>query len=142
LYESAFKANPEDLLCVQSLGDVLMRQQLWNRAIDHFRKALDYFPNEPYILERIGTLLVACPDISMRNYIEGREYLERVFIHKACPDEIMIAAGRSLAEASAALGDKQKAALYMRFVMELAISNYAPKEFLDDLGKKLQEYNQ
>lgn len=142
MYESAFKGDPGDLLCIQSLGDVLMRQNMWSRSIEHFKKALEFFPNEPYILERIGTLLTICPDPKLRNYSEAKEYLERVFIHKACPSEIMISAGRSLAQNYASLGDKQKASLYMRFVLELAISNNAPKELLDELERKLKEYGQ
>jgi len=142
MYESAFRADPGDLLSIQSLGDVLMRQKLWKRSLDHFRKALEYFPNEPYILERIGTLLVICPDTKLRNYTEGKEFLERVINHKACPSEIMISGGRSLSQAYAYLGDKEKASVYMKFIIELAISNNAPQELIDELGKKLEEYSQ
>ena len=54
MYESAFKVNPEELLSIQALGDILMRQNMWSRSIDHFRKALVSRPNEPYILERVS----------------------------------------------------------------------------------------
>ena len=32
--------------------------QFWNRAIEFFRSAFTYHPNEPFILERLGTLLL------------------------------------------------------------------------------------
>jgi tetratricopeptide (TPR) repeat protein len=140
MFENAFKADPGDLLCIQTFGDVLMRQKLWSRAILHFKNALKYFPNEPYILERIGSLLIVCSDVTLRNYDEGKYYLERVLIHKNSPVETLISSGRSLAQAYADQGDKQKAYVYMRSVMELAISNNVPATLQDDLGKKLKEY--
>ena len=142
MYESAFKINPEELLSIQSLGDILMRQNMWRRSIDHFRKALVFFPNEPYILERLGTLLVTCPDTNLRNYDEGKEYLERLLIHKACPLEIWVSAVRSLAQTYFALGDKQKASIYMNLIFSLSKSSSTPQELMNRLGREITKSGQ
>ncbi len=138
-FESAFSRKPDDLLTIQSLGDVLMRQSQWKQAISLFRKGIEYFPNEPYILERLGSLLVACPDKSLRNYSEGRDYLERVVTHRNSPTPTMISAGRGLAEAYVGLGDKQRASMYMNYVINLARSSLAPERLIDELERKSKE---
>ena len=116
LYESAFRADPRDVLAVQSLGDMLMRQKLYGQAVVHFRKALESSPTEPYILERLGSLLVTCQDTTLRDYQQGKEYLERVVVHKASPPGVINSAVRSLALAYTALGDTQKASLYGNYM--------------------------
>jgi len=136
LYESAFNKNPEDILCMKALSDILMRQKLWSSAIIHFKKAMVYFPNEPYVLEILGTLLVVCPDKELRNYEEGKEYLERAFFHKDCPIETMISSGKSLAHAYADLGDERTAAAYLKLTTDLAKNLNLPQEYIDKLNKK------
>ncbi len=138
-FEAAFNKKPDDLLTIQSLGDVLMRQNQWKKALDLFRKGMEYFPNEPYIIERLGSLLVACPDKSLRDYNQGVDYLDRVITHKNSPAMTMISAGRGLAEAYAGLGDKQKAAMYMNFVISLARANNAPESLMNELEGKSRE---
>ncbi len=138
-FEAAFSRKPDDLLTIQALGDVLMRQNQWRQSIDLFRKGMEYFPNEPYIVERLGSLLVACPDKNLRNYNEGKDYLERVVTHKNSPTTILISAGRGLAEAYIGLGDKQKAAMYMNYVINLARSSLAPEKLINDLERKSKE---
>jgi tetratricopeptide (TPR) repeat protein len=142
MYELAFKGNPQDLVSIQSLGEILMKQRMWERSVSHLEKAMEYHPNEPYLLERLGTLLVACPDIKVRDYNQGKVYSERAFIHKACPTETMISAGRSLAEAYAGLGDKKNAYIYMNIIYEMAQSQHAPEEFLEEIRGKLRHYAQ
>jgi len=138
-YESAFNKNPEDLIIMKALGDVLMRQKLWKRSILHYKMAMNYFPNEPFVLETLGTLLVVSPQLELRNYPEGKEHLERAFFHKDCPPETMIAAGKSLADASVALGDQNTAVAYLTMVINLAQSLNIPREYLDKISKKLND---
>jgi len=57
-YESSFKGNPSDLSTIRYLGNLYVRQKMWDKAIKHYRRALDFHPNEPDLLERAGTLLV------------------------------------------------------------------------------------
>jgi len=142
MYELALKGDPGDLVSIQSLGELFMKQKMWARSIAHLKRALEYHPNDPYLLERLGTLLVACPDSSFRDYNLGKVYSERAFIHKASPAEIMISAGRSLAEAYAGLGDKHNALVYMNIIYEVAQSQNAPQEFLANIRQKLTEYSQ
>jgi tetratricopeptide (TPR) repeat protein len=137
LYESAFNKNPQDLIGMKTLSDVLMRQKLWRSSILHFKKSMEYFPSEPYLLEILGTLLVVCPDTELRNYEEGREYLERAFFHKDCPTETMISSGKSLVKAYAQLGDKQTATAYLKLVIDLAKNLHLPQQYIDKLNETL-----
>jgi len=110
---------------------------LWGKAIVHFKKSMVYFPNEPYLLEIFGTLLVVCPDTKLRNYNTGIEFLERAFYHKDCPPETAISAGKSLADAYIAIGNKQVAAAYLKTVIDFAKKLNISQEFVDKLNAKL-----
>lgn len=140
-YEVAYNKNPEDIIGMKALCDVLMRQKLWEQAIIHFKKSMNYFPNEPYLLEIYGTLLVVCPDSKLRNYNQGMEYLERAFYHKDCPPEIAISAGKSLAEAHEHLGNNQIASAYLNLVINFAKSLDVAPEYLEKLEQQLKELN-
>jgi tetratricopeptide (TPR) repeat protein len=141
LYESAFNANPGDLSTTRYLVSLLMQQKMWAKCINCLRKALEYHPNEPYLLERLGTLLVSCPDPRMRNIKEGKEFSERAFIHTTSQSATLISAGRSLAIAYAALGDKQNAYNIMSMTVNLAKREHVPASFQEGLEKMLQQFS-
>jgi tetratricopeptide (TPR) repeat protein len=136
-FESSFNQNPNDLVTVKALSDVLMRQKLWKKAKTYFINSMVYFPNEPYLLEILGTLLVVCPDKNLRNYNEGIELLERAFYHKDCPPETAISAGNSLADAYLEKGDNQIAAVYLKLVIDFAKSLNISQEYVSKLEVKL-----
>lgn len=133
LFEKSFNNTKKELLAAQSLGDILIRQKRWKKSIDHFKQALEYFPNEPYIIEKLGSLLIMCPDISLRDYNEGVGYLERLLIHRTCPPETKIFAGRGLTHAYYDLGDKTKATFYAEFTMNLVQNYNIHEEIIDEL---------
>jgi tetratricopeptide (TPR) repeat protein len=139
-YDLALKGDPEDLTTIRLLGNVLVQQKLWDRSIRHFRSALAYYPNEPYLLERLGTLLVSCPDPKLRNLSEGRDFSERAFIHTTSHSSTLISSGRSLAVAYAALGDYKNAADFMRMTIDLARHEKLPAESLAGLEKLYNHY--
>jgi len=140
MYESSFKGNPEDWSTARYLGDLLMKLKMWERCISHYRKTLEYFPNDPYMLERLGTLLVMCPDTLLRNIIEGREYSERAFINKSSSPMTVISAGRCLSESYAALGDNGNAYKYLNITISMARHENVPQDILENLEKDLQIY--
>lgn len=140
-YESSFNSDPSDLLAVQYLGNILIRNKLWVKAINLYKRALEFHPNEPEILERLASLLVLCPDTTMRDYEAGREYSERAFIHKSCPAEILLSAAKCLAEAYSALGDNRNAYTFMNITISLAKTQNAPKDYITTLEEKLKQYN-
>jgi tetratricopeptide (TPR) repeat protein len=109
LYESSFNGNPEDLQTIRYLGNLLIKQKMWEKYIRLYREALKYHPNESELLERLGTCLIVCPDPSFRNIEEGIIYSERAFTHIKSATNTMISAGKNLAFAYALLGNKQKA---------------------------------
>jgi len=133
LYEQSLKGNPEDLTTIRHLGDMLIRQKMWDRAIRHYREYLTYHPNDPYLLERLGTLLVTCPEPVLRNIQEGKEYSERAFIHTTSRSITLISAGRSLAVANAALGDIPGARQVISMTINLARSENLPSSYLSEL---------
>jgi len=141
LYESSFVNDPEDLSTIRYLGNVLVKEKMWDEYIRHLRSALEYHPNDPYLLERLGTILVTCPDPAWRNTNEGRDYSERAFIHTASHSMILISAGRSLALAYASLGDKQNAYSIINMTLNIArrdgISQSYQKE-LESIAKRIQ----
>jgi len=142
LYEKSFKGDPADLATIEMLGKILFRQKLWEKSVTLYRKALETHPNEPYLLDRLGALLIGCPDAKLRNIDDGIEYAERALNHKASSTEIILTSGTSLAQGYASIGDKKTAAAYLNSVIELAQNNNAPQEYLADLGRKLREINQ
>jgi tetratricopeptide (TPR) repeat protein len=133
LYEMAFYNPKKELLPAQSLGEILMKQKKWEKSINHFKQSLEYFPNEPYILEKLGYLLIMCPDSTLRDYHAGVEYLERLLNSMTCTPEIKIYAGRSLAHAYHDLGDKTRAAYYAQNTIKLAQNFNVPKEIITEL---------
>ncbi|MBN2864317.1 MAG: hypothetical protein JXN62_14205 [Bacteroidales bacterium] len=141
LFETAFRNNPEELICAQSLGDVLIRQKMWRRSIEHFSVALEYFPNEPFIIEKLGSLLATCPDPNLRDYNKGIQLLERLMIHRACPAEIKISAGKNLVKACTFTGQKEHALSYLRYITEFAGNYNAPREVFVELEELLKELN-
>jgi tetratricopeptide (TPR) repeat protein len=143
-YESAFKIDPEDLSNIKYLVDILFRQGSWDKAIKYLREAIIYFPNEPYILERFGTLLVTCEDTKVRNINLGKEFSERAFINSKSLPETSLSAGKSLVIAYAMLNDFNNAKYYMRIVLELARNEDIPEEYMNELlelNERLQSYD-
>ena len=141
-YEKSFGGDPTDLNTIEMFGNILVKKELWNRAIEHFRKALTYHPNEAFLLERLGTLLITCPVISLRKIDEGIEYAQRAVDHKSCSTETAIAAGSSLAEAYTAKKDKKTALSYLNMAIDLAQNSNAPKDYQLNLQRKLKELSQ
>jgi tetratricopeptide (TPR) repeat protein len=109
LYEASLERNPEDLKVIRNLGDLYLNQGMWNDYIRHYKASLVYHPNNPEHLGRLGEALLNCPDPSLRNVNEGKEYSERAFTVYDCPPDILVSSGSHLAFAYALLGDKQKA---------------------------------
>jgi tetratricopeptide (TPR) repeat protein len=135
MYESSFRGNPEDVTTIKYLGNLLFEHNMWDKSIRHYRKALEYHPNEPYFLERLGTYLAACPDSSLRNIEEGAEYLERAFFHISSPPNTLVSAGRSLAWAHAKLGDKQNAISIISQTINIGRREHISSSYLAELER-------
>jgi len=140
-YERALKGDPQNMTAMRNLGNMLMRQKQWDKCIRLYRNALKYHPNEPYILERLGTLLVTCPEAGLRNIPEGREYAERAFIHATSQSTTLISSGRSLAVAYASLGDFRNAYAIMKMTINLARRENFSRSRMDELESLLEQYH-
>jgi tetratricopeptide (TPR) repeat protein len=141
MYRLSFKSNPKDMAVVQALGNSLVNQKMWPAAIDHYRKAILSFPNEPFLLEKLGSLLIGCPDQKLRKNEEGRKLEERVFIHKASTPDLTISSGQNIAMSYASEGDYKKAYAYIEWVSNIARAQKAPAKIVADLENLLKQYN-
>jgi len=120
LYERSFRGNPDELTTIKYLGNLLVKEYLWEKAIRHFRDALEFHPNEPELIEKLGSLLTMCPDESLRNPREGIEYLERAFIHMSSRPLTIMSAGRSLSITLGMLGETRRALRTIEQTLEIA----------------------
>jgi tetratricopeptide (TPR) repeat protein len=133
LYTSSFENDPEDMSTIRYLGNVLVKQKMWEDYILLLRTALEYHPNDPYLLEKLGTVLVTCPDREWRSTREGRDYSERAFIHTESRSITLISAGRSLALAYATLGDKQNAYSIISMTLNIARRENLSPSYIKEL---------
>lgn len=143
-YKAAFKADPKDLSAVQSLCKIFLDQKLWGESVIFIKQALVYHPNEPFLLERLGALLVSCPDPKLRNVNEGEEYCERAFYNIASEPETLISAGRNLVQANAMMERYALAKFYLSITMSMARSEKLPPAYIQglvSLGKKIEHYS-
>lgn len=119
-YEAACRMDPGDLIFTRQLIAFYISQNQWQQAIDHFKRALGFHPNEPSLLEGFGRLLVSCPDTAMRNTPEGIEYTKRAMVNYRSPTEIILSAGKTLATVYLSLGDKHNCVRYANKTIALA----------------------
>jgi tetratricopeptide (TPR) repeat protein len=133
LYEESFKRDPADLETVRKLGILLLNLKMWEKSVKLFRNALTYHPNEPYLLERLGALLISCPDPDQRNVEEGKELSERSFFHISSPSNTMVYAARSLSQAYAIEGNFQQATYFITAAIHIAEGINAPDDFMKEL---------
>jgi tetratricopeptide (TPR) repeat protein len=140
-YEDSFNKDPKDIKTALYYGNLLAKQKNWAKAINLYYKALDANPNEPEFLERLGNLLITCPELPLRDLEKGKEYCERTFIHISSRPNVLIPAGRNLAYIYASMRDKGKALATIRQTINIARRANAPKlvqKDLEDFYSKIQ----
>jgi tetratricopeptide (TPR) repeat protein len=130
-YEKAFRLDPKDFMVIDYLTNLYIQNEMWAKAIDYCRLGLDALPNNPVLLERIGKLLIACPDPAYKNVEEGIEFSERAFINYRSLLETKLFAGRNLAIAYASSGNKQKAVDYINQTLALAKGKIMYQEYVE-----------
>jgi tetratricopeptide (TPR) repeat protein len=134
-FEKAFSGDPDDLETTQKLITLLLEEKNWSKATSILKSALKKHPNEPFLLERLGTLMVACPDPNERNIEEGLEFSERAFYHISSSSEILVSAGKNLAQGYAMKGNFKLASYYMQITLNMAQNNHVPQDYMDGLLK-------
>lgn len=133
LYEAAFKGDPKDIEVTSKLGNILIEKRDWGRAISLLRTSMQYNPNESILLERLGTLLISCPDPKLQNIPEGLELSERAFYHVSSNMATLLSAGKNFALGNAMIGDFDKASYYMRLTLNIAKSEKVPQDYMNVL---------
>ena len=130
LYGEAFHANPKDLVIIQNLTTLCILEKRYGEAISYFKLALEILPNEPFMLEALGRLLIACPDPKYKNPEEGAEYSERAYINFKSTYLNRLSAVRNLATAYIVLKDKPKAYRFMQETVDLAREGKMEQEYM------------
>lgn len=141
IYEETLGSDPKNLFIIKHLVTIYMRDKMWDKLIHHYRLALDSYPNEPFLLEGLGRILISCPDTNLRNINEGREYSERAYINFTSPFATKISAGKNLAIAYAILGDKQNASKYINITINLARKVNVSQDFIPYFETLRKQYN-
>lgn len=141
IYEETLRSDPKNLFIIKHLVTIYMRDKMWDKLIHHYRLALDSYPNEPFLLEGLGRILISCPDTTFRNTNEGREYSERAYINFKSPFATKISAGKNLAIAYAILGDKQNASKYINITINLARKVNVSQDFIPYFETLRKQYN-
>lgn len=142
LYESSFKGNPMDIKTIRNLSDIFKRQKMWGKYILLYRKVLEFHPNNPDYLARMGEILITCPEPKYQNMEEGKEFLERAFTHYNCPPDILVSAGSQLAYAYSMLGNKQKAITTVSQTINIARRQNIPASQQAKLETMLRAFQQ
>lgn len=135
MFESALRVDPSDLETAQKLGTFYLEQRMWSKAIAVLRTTIKYHPNESIPLEKLGTLLISCPDPNLQNVEEGLEYSERAFYHISSTITTLISAGKNLALGNLMLGDFKTADYYIRITLSIAKGEKVPQSYIDGLLK-------
>jgi len=133
MYESALKVDPTDLEIAQKLGTYYIEQKLWSKAINLLRNTLKHHPNESVPLEKLGTLLITCPDTNLQNIEEGLEFSERAFFSISSTAITLISAGRSLALGNLMLGNLKISDYFIQITIGIAKDERVPQSYLDGL---------
>jgi tetratricopeptide (TPR) repeat protein len=141
LYEAAFRGNAEELSTVIALEHILILQKRWEKAISMLKEALKDHTNDPVLLERLGTLLVLCPDPKYRDIQEGLNIAGRAFTNQSSRPSTVVSAGKALATAYAKLGDKVNARAVMNLTLNVARQENVPEPDFSELEHLLSEAN-
>ncbi len=143
-FKSSFTGDPDDLQTIKSYGDLLLQEKMWAKYLELCKEALEYHPNNPELLSRLGEVLIDCPDKSVKNVGEGKEYVERAFTYYDCPPDILVSAGSHLAYAYALLGNKQRAITIISQTINIGRKQSIPAEQqnkLENLYHGIQNLN-
>jgi tetratricopeptide (TPR) repeat protein len=122
--------DPKDFTIVNYLTELYIKHQMWKQAIDYCKLALESFPNNPLLLERIGKLLMACPVAELINLEEGIEYTTRVFANFKSPLQTKLIAGRNLAVAYASSGNKLSANKFITLTLAMVHGDQREQDYL------------
>ncbi len=141
IYEEIYRNDPKDIVVIKYLANFYIRNKIWDKAINHFTSALNDYPNDPFLLEGLGRLLIFCPDQKLRDLNTGKEYSERAWINFNSSFATKISAGKNLAAAYAELGDREKAYNLMNITVNLARRREVTKDYLNYLESLLKKYS-
>ncbi|PWG06692.1 tetratricopeptide repeat protein [Polaribacter aquimarinus] len=139
-YEKAFNDVPDQVFIINYLSDYYKNNKMWKKLADLYEAALEFSPNNPILQEGYGSFLINCPDKSMRNSKQAREFSERALINFRSDIQTQVAAGKSLAMSYFQLNEKGKALYYIHKTIGVAKSARFPKEYISNLEAMLSKF--
>ncbi|MBW8334278.1 MAG: tetratricopeptide repeat protein [Prolixibacteraceae bacterium] len=144
MYRAVFNSDPNDLEAIQKLGNIFLDQKKWSEAISFARISLKYNPNAYFLLERLGTFLVSCPDQKLRNVPEGMELSLRAFYNISSPPYTLIYSSKSLAQAYAMYADFPNASYFIQTSISMAKSEKISESYMQELmfiSNRIKQYS-
>ena len=140
-YLAYFKKVPDDMETIQYLGARYLEEKSWNKAITHFKKALEFYPNNPEFLEKLGLLLFTCPNSELRDLTKAKYYLERAYFSIKSSKESRIMAGKNLAGIYAEEKNWNKAFSIINTTRIMAMAANLPDPEFQEILKTTEEYS-
>lgn len=119
-FEMAFKVNTEKKFVIDYLETYYQKNKMWSNLLGLYKSALKQFPNDSSIQEAYGTLMINCPDETIRDLNQAREFSERAFINNKYTLQTRVMAGRSLSVAHFELKNYGKALYYIHKTIDIA----------------------
>jgi tetratricopeptide (TPR) repeat protein len=131
---------PDDADAIQYLGQRYIETGSWNKAILHYKKALDYHPNNAVFIEKLGSLYYNSPDTRLRDPKKAGYYLERAYLSIKSSVETRITSGRNLAGVYAGEKNWQKAIAVINTTRILASRSRYPEQEIKEMTKTMEDY--
>lgn len=133
LFEIAFKKDTSDLEIAQKLNFWYTGHEMWNKAETVLKTSLKYHPNESSLQEKLGTLLISCPDPKVRDIETGLNIAERAFYNVSSSLTTVTSAGKDLVIGNAMKQDFKTAAFYMNITLNIANNQKMPQAYIQGL---------
>ncbi|MBV5312360.1 MAG: tetratricopeptide repeat protein [Prolixibacteraceae bacterium] len=133
MYEAALKSDPTDLDMSKKLGTFYIEQRKWSEAMSLLKKSVEYHPNESFLMEMLGTLLISCPDPNLQNIPEGLEFSERAYFHISSAPKTLLAVSKNLALGYAMTGNVEAATSYIQIALNIARSEKVSQDYFNGL---------
>jgi len=142
LYEKSFERNSDKEYLVQRLGSIYEKDKEWDKAIRFYKRAIDFFPNNSFLQERLGALLISSPEENLRNIEMGIEFAERAFYNCTYTNNSKVSAARSLAIAYHQLNNPGLSDYYINQAIDIASKARFDANYIRGLVSLSEQFRQ
>lgn len=141
-FELAFKVNPEKKFVIDYLETYYQKNKMWSNLLGLYQSALKKFPNDSNIQEAYGSLMINCPDETIRDLNQAKEFSERAFINNKYTLQTRVMAGRSLSIAHFKLKNYGRAVYYIHETIDIAKRARFTKDYIASLEQISSDFQE